>query len=147
MKNIRRNVLRGGGKRLKEIRQLLKLTPLEMAKKLGITVACYYKNENGVTFPRMATLKMFQKDLDISMDWMLFEKGPMYYREKCKTVTDENKLPGVVEMPEVKELLECMDKDARFRHKVLIYLYDYKDERKDLEAEPVQKDTEKHEFA
>ncbi len=144
MKNIRRNILRGGGKRLKEIRQLLNLTPLEMARKLGITVASYYKNEDGVTFPRMATLKMLQKDLDISMDWMLFEKGPMYYGEKCKAVTEENKLPAIVEMPEVKELLECMDKDPRFRHKMLLYLYDYKDERKNPEGkpEPAQKGAE-----
>jgi transcriptional regulator with XRE-family HTH domain len=133
MKNLRRNVLRGGGQRLKEIRSHLDLTKLEMARKLGVDKASYYKNEYGKTFPSMASLKLLQKDHDISMDWLLFEKGPMFYREKGNELTEakpgETQLPAIVENTEVKELLAFMEKDPKLKHKIMLHFYEYKEEK------------------
>lgn len=97
------------GGRLIRLRQHLKYSLEEMARKLGLSKSGYYKNEGGLSFPGLETLDCLQRDYDISMDWLMFEKGPMHYQakqpepapekvEKKETLDLENISPDVREL-------------------------------------------------
>lgn len=144
------------GKRLKKLRLELKYSRKQMAQGLGINLNSYYKNENGTSFPWIYSLYRLHKDFGISMDWLIFDYGPMYLKEKelekpseeelAKALaiqTEEAKKAGQEEvkkpwweesMPDARELLEFMAKDPLFRYKVFLYFYEYK-EKKDKDEE------------
>jgi transcriptional regulator with XRE-family HTH domain len=67
----------------------------EMAVRLHITPGAYSKNERGLNFPGLDTLRCLTRDFDISMDWLIFEKSPMYNKEKEQR---EKELEQTVEM-------------------------------------------------
>ncbi len=139
--------------RLKELREHLNYSRKEMAARLGVTRNGYTKNENGDTLPGIPSLRRLSRDLDISMDWLLFNRGPMYFPEKLPEEPEppkeeikeeppekeeENKAPRIEEiMPDVRELLDHMEKDPLFRHKVLLDFYTYKKETEKAEESPI----------
>jgi len=147
------------GKRLKKIRLELKYSKKQMAQRLGVNLNSYYKNENGTSFPWLYSLYRLHKDIGISMDWLIFDYGPMYLKEKepgkpakeelvkelaikaeqAKEAGQEGvKKPWWEEtMPDAKDLLEYMAQDPLFRYKVFVYLYKYKENKgKDEEKKP-----------
>jgi hypothetical protein len=93
-------------------------------------------------FFSMEILDCLQRDFDISMDWLMFEKGAMHYQEKQPEPQPE---PGPEKVekketldleelsPDVCELLEYMEGDRLLKHEVLVYFYRYK-ERKEHEG-------------
>jgi transcriptional regulator with XRE-family HTH domain len=82
------NLFPGTTKRLKQIRSHLKLSKEDMAKYLGVTLGGYYKNENGVTSPSLPVLKKLAKQDDISLDWFLLDKGPMFFEKERNRVKE-----------------------------------------------------------
>ena len=126
----RGRLLQEVGKRLRTIRQQLKHSPSDMARRLGLSYSGYFKNESGITFPKVTTLHVLQDDFDISMDWFIFNKGPMHYKARQQELqleekgTKTSRLEDTV--PEVRDLLDYMEEDFLFRHKVLVYFYEYK---------------------
>ncbi|MCP5102573.1 MAG: helix-turn-helix transcriptional regulator [bacterium] len=125
-----RALLQGAGLRLRAVREQLRFSPVEMAARMGIKTGGYYKNENGETFMGMRTMDRLQKDFDISMDWLIFNKGPMYFKEKHPGKKDGTTAPGMENnTPEMKELFNQMEQDPRLRHEVLAYYYKYKERR------------------
>ncbi len=122
--------MQGVGQRLRTLRKQLNFSVREMAGRLGILSTSYYKNESGETVPSMLSLYRLHKDIGISMDWLLFNSGPMYYKTKEteQQKLEEKKAPGLEELvpAEEKELLEHMGEDPVFRHRVLLYFYKYK---------------------
>jgi transcriptional regulator with XRE-family HTH domain len=164
------------GLRLKAIREQVGCTMREMAVRLHITSGAYSKNERGLNFPGLDTLKCLARDFDISMDWLIFEKGPMYNKEKeqrekeleqtvetlKQTVqTLEQNLEGLkgqleeerkkqekaaqarataIEMnPEVKELLDNLERDPIFYHKLMLNFQEHKLEKKEFEESSKKK--------
>jgi transcriptional regulator with XRE-family HTH domain len=133
--------------RLKAIRQQTGCTPAQMAARLGITPGAYNKYESGKNFPFRNTLKRLADDFNISMDWLFFHKGPMYYKDKGqreKELEEEvKKLTAELEVerknleklaqkkaasPEVKELLDYMEQTPIFYHKIMLYFREYQAE-------------------
>lgn len=121
-----RALLQGAGLRLIKIREQLRFSRAEMAARMGIKPVGYYKNENGETFPGLRSLDRMQKDFDISMDWFIFNKGTMFFKEKQPEKKEETKAPEGVEMT---ELFNQMEQDPRLRHEVLAYYYKYKENK------------------
>ncbi|MCP5050416.1 MAG: helix-turn-helix transcriptional regulator [bacterium] len=80
----RKNVVSEIGKRLLKIRKQLGYSRYEMGVRLGIGEAAYGKNETGINFPGLKSLRILQQTLNISLDWLLFEKGPMNYQTKIE---------------------------------------------------------------
>jgi transcriptional regulator with XRE-family HTH domain len=72
----------GVGERLANVRRRLNYSRQEMARVLGLKSSGYFKNESGETFLSVTTLSRLQKNFDISIDWLLFNKGPMYFKDK-----------------------------------------------------------------
>lgn len=147
--------IKGSGTRLKELRQKLGLSPGEMARHLGLSQNAYYKNENSETFPGAATIILLEKDYDVSMDWLMFGKGPVFYNKEkqrveamekeletlkkehektlAKTKEIEDKL-SVDNKPGLKELFEYMERVPVFYHELMVYFQNYK-----MTAEPGRK--------
>jgi hypothetical protein len=88
-------------------------------------------------------------DHDISMDWLLFGKGPMYCREKgkekelaelgkelelmrVKMSEQEEKAAGIKLKPELNELLEQMERIPLLYHEMLAYFQRFKLENREL---------------
>jgi transcriptional regulator with XRE-family HTH domain len=137
----RKKLLQEIGFRLQGLREQLALCREEMAGLCGLTSGGYAKNERGETFPGIDTLDRLSRNLDISMDWLIFNRGPVYYRQKElpeeKEATAESPPPeaapteilGLEEItPDVRELLEYMAKDHLLRHQILVYFFKYKKE-------------------
>jgi len=82
------------GARLEGLRRQLDFTRDEMAVHFSLTRNGYAKNERGDTFPGLDTLFRLSKNYDISMDWLIFDKGPMAYREKEAVVVPPPEAPA-----------------------------------------------------
>ena len=118
------------GLRLKLLRDQYKLSRDEMARKLGLSRSGYFKNEYGLTLPKLETLLCLEKDFDISMNWLFFEKGPIHYKDLLvekglvkKTLSLEKTIP------ETADLIEYMDKDLLFRHEIMAFFYKYRNKQ------------------
>ena len=136
----RGRLLQEVGERLRTIREQLKHSPADMARRLGLSYSGYFKNESGITFPKVTTLHVLQDDFGISMDWLIFNKGPMHYKDRQQELRPEEKGTKTSRLedrvPEVQELLDHMEEDVLFRHKVLVYFYEYKKGQPSPEEEP-----------
>lgn len=168
---MRLKILKPAGARLKKLRKHLNCDMKQMASRLGIVTNTYYKNENGLSLPSLITLKRLADDFDLSMDWLLFGRGPMFFKEKaqkemelehamkelntqldlerknheaeCKKKEEElknqrQKATFIESRPDMKELLEHMEQDAIFYHKLMLYFQEYKIEKK----ESIKKDSD-----
>lgn len=155
--------------RLKTVREQAGCTMREMAVRLHITSGAYSKNERGLNFPGLDTLRCLARDFDVSMDWLLFEKGPMYNKEKEQRekeleqtmetmkqtvqtleqnleelkgqLEEERKKQekaaqeraNAIEMnPEVRELLDNMERDPIFYHTLMLNFQEHKLEKNEL---------------
>lgn len=120
------------GERLRMVRRHLNYTRKEMATVLGVQPSGYYKNEAGETYPGRGTFFRLQRDYGISMDWLLSNKGPMFYKQKPQEKEKEPALEDRV--PEVRELLDHMDGDPQLKHEILAYFFKYRGKKKPPEG-------------
>ena len=135
------------GRKLEDIREPLKYTHLEMAERIGANKSTYTRYETGERSPRITTLYSLGKTFDVSLDWLVCGKGPMYYREKEieKRVEEEAKArearpetaPGKERelRQDVEELLGYMEQIPLLRYEVLVLFHKFKEERKDMVAD------------
>ncbi|MCP5053719.1 MAG: helix-turn-helix transcriptional regulator [bacterium] len=131
MKFSRARLLSSIGHRLRKLRETYLYSLGEMASKMDLSKSGYYKNEMGTNFPKLETLNRLQGEYDISMDWLIFNKGPVHFRkdeEELKKAKDG--LARFLEleevMPDLNDLLDHMANDPQLRHQVLLFFYKYK---------------------
>ena len=122
----KRLLLENLGRRLRRVRKQLNYSLGEMAGKLGVSKSGYYKNEKGITFPGVLTLDHLQWAYDISMDWLIFNKGPVFYKEKLPELSPQETLDI---SSDVREMLEQMAHDRLLEHEVLAFFYKYKENK------------------
>lgn len=84
-------LLRQIAAKLKNLREQWGYDRKEMAAYFGISRVGYSKNENGQSFPGIKTQFRLSQDHDISIDWFMFDKGPMHFKEKEKINVLEKK--------------------------------------------------------
>jgi len=125
-----KNALREIGSRLKELRKHLNYSRDRMASFLGVTPNGYGKNECGETLPGIPSLRRLSEELHISMDWLMFNRGSMYFQEIPPEIEikEEEKSGLEKTMPDIRELLDYMEQDLQFRYEVLAFFYKYKKE-------------------
>jgi transcriptional regulator with XRE-family HTH domain len=124
------------GQRLALLRYQYNYPLEEMARKLGLSRSGYFKNENGITLPKLETLQRLEKEFDISMDWLLFAKGPIHYQDVLAGKGTKTKSFSLEKStPEVTTLLEFMEQDVLFRHEVLVFFYKYKNKLPGLQEQ------------
>jgi len=130
------NIVAETGRRLKQLRKHFNYSLDEMARKLDLSKSGYFKNEGGFTFPGLKTLDRLQRSYDISMDWLLFNKGSMNYTKKPSAQLSEGErgLSALRNVsPEVLGLVESMEQDPLLRAEMLVHFYKYT-EKKEVPA-------------
>jgi transcriptional regulator with XRE-family HTH domain len=144
--------------RLKQLRRSLSYTGEEMAARMGVSEGAYRKYEGGIRFPSPPGLRRLARKIDVSMDWLLFEKGPMYYSGKSPNQELEReieRLKGQLEEArrrtgereavhrkeledqaqrlrlsrELQELVDYMNKNSILYHEVLAHFQRFKHDR------------------
>jgi transcriptional regulator with XRE-family HTH domain len=146
MEMNRKKVLQAAGDKLTQLRKLKDYTRPQMASYLGITGSGYNKNENGTTLPALETMFRLAMEDQISMDWFIFSKGPMYYNDKERSAeieelkkqlalktesekaiqADSKKADGPDIKPEIKELIEHMESIPLLYHEILSHYQRFK---------------------
>jgi len=127
MPKTRGTFYQGVGERLAKVRRQLNYSRQEMARMLGLNHSGYSKNESGETFPGVNTLSLLQKNFDISMDWLIFNKGPMVFKDKPPL--EKQTLDFVSQSQELGELMKSLEQDPQLKHEILAYFYQYKSKK------------------
>ncbi len=137
----KRSVLRETGSKLRTFRETLKLKVSEMADGIGNERTGYIRYEQGKTPAKLMTLYKLAEKYDLSLDWLIRNKGPMYYKEKemkeAKPITTLDSLPN-----DIKELLDHMEKVPLLRYEVLAFFLKFKDKNKEMVANAFEKTEE-----
>ena len=147
---------KGSGARLRELRRHLGRSRGEMARRLDISRQAYDKNENGETFPRKATLEILVNEYDLSMDWLTFGNGPMFYnkerqrveslekelaalkREHEEMLVAEQEIAGKIvvdDKPGLRELLADMDRAPLLYFRIMAYFQEFKMQNRAVEVQ------------
>ena len=121
-----------------------------MAARLEIKIGTYYKNETDETRPGWISLFILQHEYDISVDWLMFNKGPMFMKEKKdmetlpeKVVqpqtekiqlseTEQKAIKDFIalkkKLPELENMMQLMGDDPELRYDMLRNFYKYQKE-------------------
>jgi len=155
----RKDLLKDIGYKLRKVRNNLNHSRPQMAARIGVVNSSYVRNENGQTCPDIISLRTLGKALDISLDWFICDKGPMYYKEKEEKpekkpkekigeIQEEmkevrapaaEKEPGNETWPkEIRELLDHMERIPLLRYELLAYFYKFKEEHNKMVAEAMK---------
>jgi len=139
----RKDLLKDIGYKLKKIREALKYSGPKMASRFGVARSSYLRNENGETCPDIQSMRILGNTFDVSLDWLICDKGPMYYHEKeQKQVekeeekTEQKPSPETLDTvpEEIRELLEHMKRIPLLRYQILASFHKFKDEYKEMVA-------------
>jgi transcriptional regulator with XRE-family HTH domain len=84
--------LNGIAARVTAIRSQLKLTRPQMAETLQISYNAYTKYERALNLPSLKSQFILAEKYDISLDWLLLNKGPMHFSEIEKTLRENRAL-------------------------------------------------------
>jgi len=77
-------------------------------------------------------LNRLHGEYDISMDWLIFGKGPVNYTQKPSVQELEaGRGSGVMKdvSPEVLQMVEVMEQDPLLRAEMLVYFYRYREKK------------------
>lgn len=74
---------------------------------------------------------MLGNHFDVSLDWLICSKGPMFYQAKDKEARADGIGMEVVK-EDVKELVEYMERIPLLRYEMLTHFQRFKAENKDL---------------
>jgi len=147
MSSMAKRTRKSVGEKLQTMREEWGLERQQMATRLGLTVSTYYKYEIGVSMPGMQTLNLLVNEHGISLDWLFFDKGPRFFKNKSRLDLLEqevektrqalvkaeqerdNAVPGYRDSLKtgVAELFDQIQADQRLYLKVLTLYQDYKD--------------------
>ncbi len=68
----------GLAQKMKAIRTGLNLDKPQMSRRLGMSTSAYHRYESGERYPGTAVLRILAEELNISINWLLFNKGEKY---------------------------------------------------------------------
>ena len=124
----RNSLLREIGYKLRKFREPLRYRSSEMADSIGAERTGYSKYEQGKASPQLIVLYRLAEKFDVSLDWLIRGKGPVYYKKK------QAKEPGAppVQANEINELLDHMEKIPLLRHEILAFFLKFKDKNKEM---------------
>ncbi len=125
---------------MNEVHEDLKLSPEELAAHFGVVRTTYVKNETGSTFPSYPSLHVLSHTFNVSLDWLIADKGPRYFREKELETTPspvKTELESAPVLPldkEEQELVACMAQIPLLKHEVMAFFLRFKENNPELIA-------------
>ncbi len=135
------------GGRLNQLRSHLGIAQDQMADRLGIRLVTYGKNERGEHLPVLRTVLTLRRGLGVSLEWLLFGRGPMFEKDWRAEIHREARQETREELArevkkeihsedvftrEVAEMIELMKAVPLLRHKVMGNYQELKLEHEDL---------------
>ena len=120
----RKDLRKAVGIRLKKVRKSLSLTQEQIVSSFDTGRATFSRNEKGETFPNYIALYNLAMSYDVSLDWLICEKGPMFFEKKVSLTARRDE--------EEQELLYCMDRIPLLRHEVMAFFLRFKMENDTL---------------
>ena len=116
--------------RFKKMRKALDISQEKLGTHLGVARPSYTNYESGYTFPGLEALGVLANNFDVSLDWLIANKGPMFYKGKGKLRQQEEN--GLAELPgDMKELFDLMVRVPLLHYQMmthfLIFKRDYPD--------------------
>ena len=110
--------LKGIASRITAIRSQQKLTRPQMAEALKISYNAYTKYERALNLPSLKSQVILSEKFDISLDWLLLNKGSMHLSEIEKTLREnrmlkqeQEKLAEIEKQEEIKKQKEELNKE------------------------------------
>ncbi len=70
------------GERIRQVRLAAGLDRRQMSRRLDIEHTSYNKYETGIRAPGPRVLSLLAADFDVSIDWLLYGKGVMYFGDR-----------------------------------------------------------------
>ena len=154
----RKELIRKVAEKLTKIRHTHKYDSNTMAAKLGVTTSTYRRNEKSISLPDALSLHCLGETLNISLDWLIREKGPMYFTdekpvkivEKIVEKKEEKKeppkpytLPPILQDLEddLKELFDYMQQSPQLRYSILAHFLELKKKMKNEERDQARPST------
>jgi len=134
--DFKRKLRKDIGARLAQLRETLELSRNKMAGKINISRAAFQRNEEGQWFPEFSTLVKLSSVFGVSLDWLLVNRGPMYYKQKIAE-TEGNERDSLLMREEYRELLDNLEKYPVLRYEVLLQVQKFL-ENKQGQPGPVQ---------
>ncbi len=118
-KKLKRDI----GTRLNQAREALHLSQRKMAADLMTSRSTYSKNELGTYFPSVGVLHTMGVDKEISMDWLICERGGMFDH---RSQLNGEIIDFVSGSPELEELLYLMKNVPLMNHKIMEAFHQFK---------------------
>jgi len=128
MKMDKKKLLREIGYKLRQFREPLRYRSSEMADSIGAERTGYSKYEQGKAAPQLIVLYRLAEKFDVSLDWLIRGKGPVYYKQK----EAKESAAGPTKTSEINELLDHMEKIPLLHHEILAYFLKFKDKNKEM---------------
>ncbi len=109
MRQNNKDIVRTVAANLVVLRKHLNYSQTGMANYLRVDPSTYSKNENAKCIPCMSSLKRLCTALNVSMNWLLFNKGEMFMTKQVPTAPKADPLKKYTAvMPNLIEMLDCM---------------------------------------
>ncbi len=123
--------------RLRQLRKHFGYTQTQMADKLGMVKDAYGRNERCITLISTDSLQPIHDVLGVSVEWLLFGRGPMFWKDIDKKA--ENGTRDLRLNPEMGEMVDHMNRFSFLRNMVLGYFQKLKMENRHLLTEDDKK--------
>ncbi len=123
--------------RLKKMRRYFGHSAPNMANKLHMGKSSYYRNEAGRTAPDIQSCYLIGKELGISLNWLILDRGEMLYKKEAAIKESKPDLENLE--PDVFELLEHMRKIPLLHYELLAHFHRFKQEHGSLVEKEMKK--------
>jgi transcriptional regulator with XRE-family HTH domain len=109
-----------------------------MGKMIGIGEMTYAKNERGLHLPSSTSLILLHRRLGISIEWLLFGHGPMYWKD----IREEKKTNRELESfnKELNEMISLMKRIPLLHHSIMTQFEKFKIDNKELIREHMEEE-------
>ena len=142
------------GNRLEKIRLHFNYDRAQISKIMGISMNTYSRNILGQQLPILKSIMALHNRLGISMEWFLFERGPMLWKEVEEKLLAVEK-PQVEEKPQIEEkpreikledllspelneMVELMKKIPLLNYSIMLHFQELKIKHKDFIRETLE---------
>ncbi len=118
------------GSRLRQVRDHFGYSQDKMSEIMGIKKVTYSKNERGLHLPTSEGLLDLHRRLGISVEWLLFGCGPMWWEE----LQDKKKKRDEIDAlsPELREMIALMGRVPMMNHSVMLHFQQFKAANQEL---------------
>jgi transcriptional regulator with XRE-family HTH domain len=130
------------GERLRKFRKYLKLNQGELSVYLDIGRADLSSTERGRIYPTVYVLYLLKNKFNVSLNWLLFNEGEIFYTEPVKRRENSGLNPL---NEELKDLIFHIENIPMVRHAVLSFFFEYKVRNQYLIDDSLQSSNEQEE--